>query len=118
MYYFSQKERNLLSTKPYISHCGIQTDFLDFNKSLSQDWNVSRDVKSLGIVDQVKRVAESALLQTGFVYEQTSGMYYDYNTGYYYDAVCTAIYVYFFLSVMTFNIFFSICFNDYIKNYS
>lgn len=25
--------------------------------------------------------------QTGFVYEETSGMYYDYNTGYYYNAV-------------------------------
>ncbi|XP_071560822.1 angiogenic factor with G patch and FHA domains 1 isoform X1 [Temnothorax nylanderi] len=80
-----QKQQNLLYTKPYISHCGIQTDPLDFNKSLPQDWSVSHDDESLGIVDQVKQVAESALLQTGFVYEQTSGMYYDYNTGYYYD---------------------------------
>lgn len=80
-----QKQRNLLATKPSVSHCGIQTDFLDSNESL-EDWNVSRDVESLGIVDRVKRVAESALLQTGFVYERTSGMYYDYNTGYYYDA--------------------------------
>lgn len=39
-------------------------------------------------MDQVKQAAESALLQSGFVYEQTSGMYYDYNTGYYYDTVC------------------------------
>lgn len=93
MYYFSQKQQNLLSTKPYISHCGIQTDFLDFNKS-SQDWNVSHDVKPLSIVDQVKQVAESALLQTGFVYEKTSGMYYDYNTGYYYDTVYTSSHVY------------------------
>lgn len=84
--FFSQKQRNLLATKPSVSHCGIQTDFLDSNESL-EDWNVSRDVESLGIVDRVKRVAESALLQTGFVYERTSGMYYDYNTGYYYDAV-------------------------------
>ncbi|KMR04573.1 angiogenic factor with g patch and fha domains 1 [Lasius niger] len=37
------------------------------------------------ILDQVKQVADSALLQNGFVYEETSGMYYDYNTGYYYD---------------------------------
>ncbi|XP_018337800.1 PREDICTED: angiogenic factor with G patch and FHA domains 1 [Trachymyrmex septentrionalis] len=79
-----QKQQNLLYTKSYI-HCGTQTNSLDFNKSLSQDWNVSHNVKSSSIVDQVKEVAESALLQTGFVYEQTSGMYYDYNTGYYYD---------------------------------
>lgn len=92
--YFSQKQRNLIDAKPCTSHCGIQTDFIDFNPSLSHDWNVSHDcVESLSIVDRVKRVAESALLQTGFVYEQTSGMYYDYNTGYYYDAVRIAMYI-------------------------
>ncbi|KAL0108439.1 hypothetical protein PUN28_015173 [Cardiocondyla obscurior] len=80
-----QKQQNVVCTKPYISHCGVQTDLADFNKSSSHDWNINRDVKSLSIVDQVKQVAESAVLQTGFVYEQTSGMYYDYNTGYYYD---------------------------------
>lgn len=52
-----------------------------------QDWNISNDVKSPSIVDQVTQVAESALLQSGFVYEETSGMYYDYTTGYYYDTV-------------------------------
>lgn len=39
------------------------------------------------LADEVKKVAESAMQQTGFVYEETSGMYYDYNTGYYYNAV-------------------------------
>lgn len=38
------------------------------------------------LADEVKQVAESAMQQTGFVYEETSGMYYDYNTGYYYNA--------------------------------
>ncbi|XP_011688024.1 PREDICTED: angiogenic factor with G patch and FHA domains 1 isoform X2 [Wasmannia auropunctata] len=80
-----QKQQDLLCTKTYV-HCGTQTNPLDFNKlSLSQNWDVSDSVKSPSIVDQVTQVAESALLQTGFVYEQTSGMYYDYNTGYYYD---------------------------------
>ncbi|KYM94361.1 Angiogenic factor with G patch and FHA domains 1 [Cyphomyrmex costatus] len=79
-----QKQQNLLCTKAYID-CGTQTNPLDFNKSLSQDWDVSHNIKSSSIVDQVKQVAESVLLQTGFVYEQTSGMYYDYSTGYYYD---------------------------------
>jgi len=83
---FLQKQRNLFCTKIYV-HCGTQTNPLDFNKSLSQDWDVSHNVESSSIVDQVKQVAESALLQSGFVYEQTSGMYYDYNTGYYYDTV-------------------------------
>ncbi|XP_063238229.1 angiogenic factor with G patch and FHA domains 1 [Bacillus rossius redtenbacheri] len=38
------------------------------------------------LADEVKQAAESAMQQTGFVYEATSGMYYDYSTGYYYDA--------------------------------
>lgn len=67
--------------------CGTQTDPLNLDKSPSQDWDVSNNDKSHSIVDQVKQVAESAVLQTGFVYDETSGMYYDYNTGYYYDTV-------------------------------
>ncbi|XP_014489188.1 PREDICTED: angiogenic factor with G patch and FHA domains 1 [Dinoponera quadriceps] len=79
-----QKHQNLLHEKISID-CGIQTDPLNLDKSSSQDWNISNNDRSPSIVDQVKQVAESALLQTGFVYEETSGMYYDYNTGYYYD---------------------------------
>ncbi|XP_022193483.2 angiogenic factor with G patch and FHA domains 1 isoform X2 [Nilaparvata lugens] len=45
-----------------------------------------RESSSSSIVDQVKEAAESAVRQSGFVYEATSGMYYDYNTGYYYNA--------------------------------
>lgn len=52
-----------------------------------QNWNTNNDKTSTSIVDQVKEAAETALLQTGFVYEETSGLYYDYNSGYYYDAV-------------------------------
>ncbi|XP_011332504.1 angiogenic factor with G patch and FHA domains 1 isoform X2 [Ooceraea biroi] len=77
-----QKQQNLLRAKTYSDH-GTQVAPLDIDRSLSQDWDVS--VESSSIVDQVKQVAESVLLQTGFVYEETSGMYYDYNTGYYYD---------------------------------
>lgn len=77
--------------KTYI-HCGTQTNPPDLDKSLPQNWDISNNDKSSSIVDQVKQVAESALLQNGFVYEQTSGMYYDYNTGYYYDTVCILLY--------------------------
>ncbi|XP_050456396.1 angiogenic factor with G patch and FHA domains 1 isoform X1 [Cataglyphis hispanica] len=79
-----QKHQNLLLEKTFV-HYGTQTDLLNLDKSLLQNWNINNDVKSSSIVDQVKHVAESALLQNGFVYEETSGMYYDYNTGYYYD---------------------------------
>ncbi|XP_026282872.1 angiogenic factor with G patch and FHA domains 1 isoform X2 [Frankliniella occidentalis] len=51
------------------------------------EWATSSDTKSaISLADEVKKVAESAMQQTGFVYEETSGMYYDYNTGYYYNA--------------------------------
>ncbi|KAK3913979.1 Angiogenic factor with G patch and FHA domains 1 [Frankliniella fusca] len=51
------------------------------------EWATSSNTKSaISLADEVKKVAESAMQQTGFVYEETSGMYYDYNTGYYYNA--------------------------------
>lgn len=64
---------------------------VSFDESPSRDWDVGSNVESSNIADQVTQVAESVLLQTGFVYEETSGMYYDYNTGYYYDTVRTDI---------------------------
>lgn len=57
-------------------------------KEQCSEWTIATGVKSgLSIADEVKKVAESAMQQTGFAYEETSGMYYDYNTGYYYNAV-------------------------------
>lgn len=54
------------------------------------EWSSATGAKSaMSIAEEVKKVAENAMQQTGFVYEETSGMYYDYNTGYYYNAVST-----------------------------
>lgn len=82
-----EKKQKLLKNKTLIDY-GTQTDPLGYERQLysSQDWKVGGDKTSASIVEQVKEVAETALLQTGFVYEETSGLYYDYNTGYYYDA--------------------------------
>ncbi|CAK9807814.1 Angiogenic factor with G patch and FHA domains 1 [Anthophora plagiata] len=79
------KNQKLLQTKTLIDY-GTQTNPLEYEKESSQDWNISDGKSSASIIQQVKEVAESALLQTGFVYEETSGLYYDYNSGYYYDA--------------------------------
>ncbi|KOC62068.1 Angiogenic factor with G patch and FHA domains 1, partial [Habropoda laboriosa] len=79
------KNQKLLQNKILIDY-GTQTNPLEYEKGSSQDWNISDDKTSASIRQQVKEVAESALLQTGFVYEETSGLYYDYNSGYYYDA--------------------------------
>ena len=81
------RNQRLLQTKSLIDY-GTQTNPLEHEKEANrpQNWNVGADKTSASIIDQVKEAAESALLQTGFVYEETSGLYYDYNSGYYYDA--------------------------------
>ena len=45
---------------------GTQTNPLEYEKESCQDWNVNNNETS-SIIQQVKEVAESALLQTGFV---------------------------------------------------
>lgn len=42
-------------------------------------------------VEEIKQAAQSVSVQSGFVYEPTSGLYYDCSTGYYYNAVCINI---------------------------
>ncbi|XP_012144951.1 angiogenic factor with G patch and FHA domains 1 isoform X3 [Megachile rotundata] len=81
------KNQKLCQTKTLIDY-GTQTNPLEYEKELgvSQNWSSGNDKPSASFVEQVKEAAESALLQTGFVYEETSGLYYDYNSGYYYDA--------------------------------
>ncbi|XP_076637730.1 angiogenic factor with G patch and FHA domains 1 isoform X4 [Colletes latitarsis] len=81
------RNQKLLKNKTLIDY-GTQTNPLEYEKEthLLHNWNTNNDKTSASIVDQVKEAAESALLQTGFVYEETSGLYYDYNSGYYYDA--------------------------------
>uniref|UniRef100_A0A8C7WSN9 Angiogenic factor with G patch and FHA domains 1 n=1 Tax=Oryzias sinensis TaxID=183150 RepID=A0A8C7WSN9_9TELE len=54
------------------------------------------------IADMLRATAEEAMTQTGFVFDETSGMYYDHGTGFYYDSasqlyydVNTSIYYYY-----------------------
>ncbi|XP_012285397.1 angiogenic factor with G patch and FHA domains 1 isoform X3 [Orussus abietinus] len=56
------------------------------------NWSTNDSDTPGSLVEQVKQVAESAVQQTGFAYEETSGLYYDYNTGYYYDAAQSLYY--------------------------
>ncbi|KAG7200070.1 hypothetical protein KM043_000518 [Ampulex compressa] len=80
------EQKNLLERKSVVDY-GTQTDPLEHERNLrdDRDWGIE-DGGVSNIVERVKEAAETALLQTGFVYEETSGMYYDYGTGYYYDA--------------------------------
>ena len=63
-----------------VEHCHIQTQ-TDSTNNKDQNENENKS-----LVDEIKQAAELSMLQTGFVYEQTSGLYYDYKSGYYYDA--------------------------------
>ncbi|XP_072768751.1 angiogenic factor with G patch and FHA domains 1 isoform X2 [Nerophis lumbriciformis] len=44
------------------------------------------------IADMLRATAEQAMTQTGFVFDETSGMYYDHSTGFYYDSVTQLYY--------------------------
>nr|XP_022913872.1 angiogenic factor with G patch and FHA domains 1 [Onthophagus taurus] len=44
------------------------------------------DSPKKGLTEEITEAAQSAMIKSGFVYEETSGLYYDYNSGYYYNA--------------------------------
>uniref|UniRef100_A0A1A8JI28 Angiogenic factor with G patch and FHA domains 1 n=1 Tax=Nothobranchius kuhntae TaxID=321403 RepID=A0A1A8JI28_NOTKU len=44
------------------------------------------------IADILRATAEQAMTQTGFVFDETSGMYYDHSTGFYYDSASQLYY--------------------------
>ncbi|XP_062271517.1 angiogenic factor with G patch and FHA domains 1 isoform X1 [Scomber scombrus] len=44
------------------------------------------------IADMLRATAEQAMTQTGFVFDETSGMYYDHSTGFYYDSASQLYY--------------------------
>lgn len=68
-----------------VCDASTQTYDIDFCQEIEAN-GCSSASDGRSIVEQVKEIAESAVRQTGFVYEANSGMYYDYNTGYYYSA--------------------------------
>lgn len=90
IHFLLQKKEKLLSNNKFYLDSVTQTDSKDVDKELTikEDWSIGKSEIGENIVDQVTKAAESAIQQTGFVYEETSGLYYDYSTGYYYDAVC------------------------------
>ncbi|XP_071964419.1 uncharacterized protein [Antedon mediterranea] len=44
-----------------------------------------QQVEPTSIADSIRDAAESAMTNSGFVYDETSGLYYDYTSGYYYN---------------------------------
>jgi hypothetical protein len=66
---------------------GTQTEEKDVHLEATPSWSNKEEEEKQSLAEQVKEAAQNAMQLTGFVYEETSGMYYDYNTGYYYSAV-------------------------------
>jgi hypothetical protein len=81
------QEKECKSPEKSVKDNETQYNWLELKEeSLAQEWLLNND-KKVSIADQVTEAAESAMIQTGFIYEETTGLYYDYNSGYYYDSV-------------------------------
>lgn len=50
--------------------------------------NIFQEQEEESIAAMLRATAEQALIQTGFVFDETTGLYYDHNTHFYYDSVC------------------------------
>ncbi|XP_078071073.1 angiogenic factor with G patch and FHA domains 1 isoform X1 [Mustelus asterias] len=52
------------------------------------DYNTenAEDLENTSLADSLRATAEAAMSQTGFTYDESSGLYYDYSTGFYYDS--------------------------------
>ncbi|CAG9839596.1 unnamed protein product [Diabrotica balteata] len=81
------KLRNKLKVKARCKESSTQTD-LEESYSVNDNTEAIETAENTqkSLVDDIKEAAEIAMQKTGFVYEETSGLYYDYNTGYYYNA--------------------------------
>ncbi|GFG30944.1 hypothetical protein Cfor_04042, partial [Coptotermes formosanus] len=73
--------------------CDVATqteDGYEIQSEAAPAWSTERTNEEVqgrwSLAEQVKEAAQTAMQLTGFVYEETSGMYYDYSTGYYYNA--------------------------------
>ncbi|XP_030049114.1 angiogenic factor with G patch and FHA domains 1 isoform X2 [Microcaecilia unicolor] len=64
----------------------------------------SEELEGTSLAESLRATAEAAVSQTGFTYDESSGLYYDYNTGFYYDSESKLYYdpntgIYYYLDV-------------------
>lgn len=53
---------------------------------------VTEEGDGSSIADLLRATAEQAMTQTGFIFDETTGLYYDHSTGFYYDSVSQLYY--------------------------
>ncbi|KAK9875271.1 hypothetical protein WA026_007662 [Henosepilachna vigintioctopunctata] len=75
------KKSSLLKNVTTQTESQMDEPSLDINNT-----EIPTEQSTKSLAEDIKDAAEKALQNSGFVYEETSGMYYDYNTGYYYNA--------------------------------
>ncbi|XP_029431193.1 angiogenic factor with G patch and FHA domains 1 isoform X2 [Rhinatrema bivittatum] len=46
----------------------------------------SEELEGTSLAESLRATAEAAVSQTGFTYDESSGLYYDHSTGFYYDS--------------------------------
>ncbi|KAG9488132.1 angiogenic factor with G patch and FHA domains 1 isoform X2 [Eleutherodactylus coqui] len=51
-----------------------------------EETDYSQEKEGTSLAESLRATAEAALSQTGFTYDENSGMYYDHSTGFYYDS--------------------------------
>ncbi|XP_069794065.1 angiogenic factor with G patch and FHA domains 1 isoform X2 [Narcine bancroftii] len=92
---FTQSQTQLQTDcYPYcdVAHAdGYQyTEYLDKSALLDGSGNHNildeRDSTDTSLAESLRATAEAAVSQTGFTYDESSGLYYDNNTGFYYDS--------------------------------
>ncbi|NXU53587.1 AGGF1 factor, partial [Turnix velox] len=60
---------------------GEEENLIDYSQE-AEDGPVPED----SLADSLRAAAEAAVSQTGFIYDEHTGLYYDYSTGFYYNS--------------------------------
>ncbi|XP_036384932.1 angiogenic factor with G patch and FHA domains 1 [Megalops cyprinoides] len=87
----SEEHRNHASEEPSHTANGSVTDNSGTQEN-HKDSSEPKETDGTSIAEMLRATAEEAVSQTGFVFDETSGMYYDHSTGFYYDSTSQLYY--------------------------
>ncbi|KAG7477020.1 hypothetical protein MATL_G00089050 [Megalops atlanticus] len=87
----SQEHGNHAPEEPSHTANGSATDNSGTQEN-HKDASEPKETDGTSIAEMLRATAEEAVSQTGFVFDETSGMYYDHSTGFYYDSTSQLYY--------------------------
>ncbi|XP_075788427.1 angiogenic factor with G patch and FHA domains 1 isoform X2 [Pelodiscus sinensis] len=90
-YYYYQNYCNNIDHRDNTSELSVQQNHenegLDPNSSSEQAQAAEDTSLAEGtLAESLRAAAEAAVSQTGFIYDETTGLYYDHSTGFYYNS--------------------------------